>query len=396
MYRNHFKLRERPFTQSPGQRFFLPNAGVADAVTRLRHLLAARDAVAIITGGPGVGKSAIVEQALIMAGDDVVAARVDMRFAEAEELFPSLLLALGEPAAESTGTAQALHAVRRAISGCSERGQRIALVLDCAGLTSELAKQLLRLVNLAGEHGCQLNVILQGPHNLHQQVDLPALIQLRQRVGCRYRVRPLTIAETDRYIRHQIDAVGGNAGVTIAATVAAAVYCYVAGVPRLINTLMDTAFTDACLARIEQPDGSLIRRTAEQLGWRPLAPKPAEDAPPPTRTTPAKADALAQTSRRPALAPLRPVPAAPLRPVPVTMSTLAARAASLRHNDPVRLAPRRIDVPARPPVAMDAMDTGATGMLRLQDLDERFAEAVFGRAAEETAAGVREPGIDRG
>ena len=30
-----------------------------------------------------------------------------------------------------------------------------------------------------------------------------------------------------------------------------------------------------------------------------------------------------------------------------------------------------------PPVPMDETDTGATGMLRLEDLDERFAETLF-------------------
>ena len=31
VYREHFKLKERPFTQAPGERFFTPNSGVSDA-----------------------------------------------------------------------------------------------------------------------------------------------------------------------------------------------------------------------------------------------------------------------------------------------------------------------------------------------------------------------------
>ena len=42
-------------------------------------------------------------------------------------------------------------------------------------------------------------------------------------------------------------------------------------------------------------------------------------------------------------------------------------------------AARHDEAPATVP--MDEIDASATGMLRLQDLDERFAEAIFGREA---------------
>jgi type II secretory pathway predicted ATPase ExeA len=393
MYRDYFQLRERPFAHAPGQRFFMANPGVGDAVARLRQVLTARDAMAVITGGPGVGKSTIVEQALAAAGDGIIITRVDLRFAEPDELFPLLLLALGEETGE-TGTARAVHAVRRAMGRFGRHGQRIVLSLDCTGLTAELARQLLRLMNLAGEHDCQLNLILQGPHALHQQLDLPGLIQLRQRVSYRFRMRPLTLVETDRYIRQQIEAAGGDAASAITGSVSAAVYCYVAGVPRLINTLMDAAFSDACLARITQPDGSLVKRSAEQLGWKPLTPKQAETAPLP-KTALVNGDSLSRSSHLRVLPSHPAAPAVPARPSPVPMAGLAARAASLATSDAVRATPRRADSLPRPPVTMQATDTGATGMLRLQDLDERFAEAVFGKEPRDLTVGGCEPGIDR-
>jgi type II secretory pathway predicted ATPase ExeA len=400
MYRDYFKLRERPFTQGPGQRFFMPNSAVADAIGRLQHLVTARDAIAVVTGGPGVGKSAIVEQALTATGERVVVARVDMRHAEAEELCPAVLLALGEELDNPT-VARAYHAMRRVMGRCGREGQRLVLALDTSGLTADLARHLLRLANLAGDHDCQLNIVLQGPHALHQQVDLPALIQLRQRVGFRHRVRPLTLAETDRYIRHQVEAAGGDAAVIVTGTVSAAVYCYVAGVPRLINTLMDATLSDACLAEVGQPDGSLIKRAAEQLGWKPLTPKQADGTPAaasPTATKPAPApgrpDSGSQTSRMRAL---RPVPATsppPARLATVPAASLAARAAPPPANDPMRLEPRKPVAAPRPLVAMDSTDTSATGMLRLQDLDERFAESIFGRDIEEAASRLRARGPD--
>jgi hypothetical protein len=230
-------------------------------------------------------------------------------------------------------------------------------------------------------------------------VDVPALIQLRQRVGYRYRVRPLTLAETDRYIRHQIEAVGGDAAKIVSGTVSTAVYCFVAGVPRLINTLMDAALSEACLAEIDQPDGNQVKRTAEQLGWKPLTPKQSAtptgavaSAPRPAATavTPAQADSASQTSR---LRVLRSVPApgpapAPAKLAPVSAATLTPRVPPTG-DEALRAEPRKPSPLPKPIVAMDATDTGATGMLRLQDLDDRFAETVFGKDMEEAAAAVR-------
>jgi type II secretory pathway predicted ATPase ExeA len=395
MYRDYFKLRERPFTHAPGRRFFMPNTAVAEAIGRLQHLLTARDAIAVISGGPGTGKSAVIEQALSAAGERVVVARVDMRHAEAEELGPALLLALGDDISPSSA-ARVFDGLRRAMSRYGREGQRLVLTLDTGGLTSDLAKHLLRLANLAGEHDCQLNIVLQGPHTLHQQVDVPALIQLRQRISYRYRVRPLTLAETDRYIRYQIEAVGGDAAKIVTGTVSTAVYCFVAGVPRLINTLMDAALSEACLAEIDQPDGNQVKRAAEQLGWKPLTPKhsatptaaSAAGARPAVSTaSPAQADSASQTSR---LRMLRSVPApgpapAPAKLMPVPLSSLTPRAS----DDAPRVEPRKSSPLPKPLVAMDATDTGATGMLRLQDLDDRFAETVFGKDMEDAAAALR-------
>jgi type II secretory pathway predicted ATPase ExeA len=449
VYRDYFKLRERPFTHAPGQRFFVANPGVADAITRLQHVLTARDAIAVLSGGPGVGKTAIVEQALSAMGERVVAVRVDMRYAEPEDLYVSLLLALGEDTA-ATGPAKALHGLRQAMARFVREGRRVVLSLDTGGMTADLAKHLLRVTNLAGEQDCQLNIVLMGPHSLHQQLDLPALIQLRQRAAYRHRVRPLTLSETDRYIRHQIEAAGGDPVTTLTTTVAAAVYCYVAGVPRLVNTLMDSALSHACINKQERPDGNQIKRTAEDLGWKPLSPpQSAADAANAVRTAspggprtptaergaaPAGAGKSAQTGR---LAVLVPPPSAdraraaagvaaaaggnpprPVQPAP-TEATLQLRGAgrdnetartgrypslvSLASPEPARPtsifrqpdgAPRPAATPAvgrtpPPPIAMDPIDTSATGMLRLQDLDERFAETIFGKDLDEAAATLR-------
>jgi general secretion pathway protein A len=407
VYREHFELKERPFTHSPGQRFFTANAGMTDALGRLQHVLTARDAVAVVTGGPGVGKSAIAECAAASVPDGVRLARVDLRYGDAEDLYASILLSLGEDAA-GMRPVQALYALRQVMRRLGGEERRLALLLDIAGISAEVARHLLRVMNLAGEQGCQLNLLLMGPHPLHQQVDVPAMILLRQRIAFRHRVRPLTLVETDRYVRHQLEAVGADASAIMSSNVAAAVYCYVAGVPRLINTLLDAALSDAALQKLTRPDGGIIKRTAEGLGWKPMtpvqpgpepaarAPAPRPAAPPPApRSAPPKVALVASgvperrgNPRGGTPADARPADQPP--PSEMTLQLRADAAIESTRGEPVSLASDAKSPTAAvfggapaaaPPVPMDEQDTGATGMLRLQDLDERFAETIFGKEA---------------
>ena len=425
MYREHFKLKERPFTQPPGQRFFTANAGITDALGRLQHLVTARDAIAVVTGGPGVGKSTLAEVALASIPEPPLrVARVDLRYGDAEDIYSAILAALGDDAGEMR-PAQALMALRRTMARMVRDEQRLVLCLDIGGISAEVARHLLRVTNLAGEHDCQMNMILMGPHPLHQQVDLPALIQLRQRIGFRYRVRPFTLAETDRYVRHQVEAVGADVSALLSSNVAAAVYCYVAGVPRLINTLMDAALSEGCMQMVPRPDGNLIKRTAEGLGWKPMTPpqvgtdagaKPAAQAaqPAPVRSSPPKVAIVSSASAPERVRSAEPVsePAAAVRmpdappPSEMTLQLRTRGDSSTARSAEISLAAdarsptaaifgaqeaerRKTSVQSAlpaPAVAMDEVDTSATGMLRLQDLDDRFAETIFGKEVAEAAA----------
>ena len=79
-------------------------------------------------------------------------------------------------------------------------------------------------------------------------------------------MRPLTLLETAGYLRHCLTAAGANPDELLAVNAAASVYLYVAGVPRLINTLMDAALGEVQARQGIRIDAELVRQVAEQLG----------------------------------------------------------------------------------------------------------------------------------
>jgi general secretion pathway protein A len=373
--------------------FFVANPLQAAALARLRQAATFPGGVAVLSGGPGVGKSALLRHALAPVVADVDVLAVDLRNADPAEFPEAFLDAIGPPGVDGADHAPAR--LRAALAARRASGRPLVLAIDVAGLNVDLARRLLRFVHVAGEQQSPVALVLQGPHTLHQLLDVPGLIQLRQRLSYRLKVRPLTLLETAAYIRHCLTDAGVNPDEVLAVNAPAAVYLYVAGVPRLVNTLMDAALGEVQARQAGPVDADLVRQVAEQLGWKPLgargaaagaasvsvgAASAAKAVPPsPTRRSADRPTTRAAMAEAPPPPPAEPLPASDMTRRLQVAAAAPAPATPVPAEAPGPVAERRAAPAARPapPVPMDESDTGATGMLKLEDLDERFAETLF-------------------
>ncbi|MFW2403675.1 MAG: ExeA family protein [Gammaproteobacteria bacterium] len=383
MYVDHFNLSHRTFTNAPETDFFMPNEQVSSAIARLRQVMLARDSVAIVTGGPGVGKSAFVAAAQATIEDKSLLLHADLRHTDSDMLASMLLLNMGVDEHDSSEAA-VLNQLRVAIRRQNESGRRVTAVIDVSGMTVERAKRILQLVHLSGEPGGQLNIVLVGPHALHRLLNAPGLIHLRQRVGYRYRVRPFTVDEVDCYLEEQFERAGGAMASIMEDGAADTVFRYVGGVPRLINTLMDAALCEAAVQYENTISINRINAVAQELGWKPLAAQQ-----PRAVKTAAETNAPAKP---PELSVEQQVASPQSEPRPVSEATammLLDPQEMSSDSPPARDFPKATDkIGDHPGVIpeMSASDTSATGMLRLEELDARFAETVFGEDATKAAS----------
>lgn len=375
-------LQRRPFVNAPGTEFFTANDQVGGFVRRLQQVLLAREALALVTGGPGVGKSTLIEAAWADVRARAVVVHADLRQVDSRFLADMLLLGLGG-SATTDNEGVSLHRLREAISAHNDDGRLVTAAIDVPGLTADSARRIIQLAQLSAHPRGQFNIILQGPHTLHDLLNVPGLMQLRQRLCLRHKVRSLTIVETGTYMARQIAAAGGQPESMLASDVAPAVYAFVGGVPRLINTLMYAVLTEAAMAKKERIGADFVNQTAVGLGWKPLS--ESQSAKP--ASSPARQGAAVATGPRP-------MPAAKTAPADAGRGSLtssdapaALMARSAKNPDSREAAMTRA---ARPVAAqagdtgivkMKATDTSATGMLRLEDLDARIAESVFGQEA---------------
>src|SRR5213075_1726239 len=124
--------------------------------------------------------------------------------------------------------------------------------------TKQTFDEIRLLTNFQLDDQNLLSVILIGQPELESRLDRDAYAPLRQRIGLRYRLGPLTLEDTCRYIAHRIDIAGGARNPFSRAAMEE-IHQLSGGIPRLINTLATTALLDAFgedaevidLARIE-------------------------------------------------------------------------------------------------------------------------------------------------
>jgi general secretion pathway protein A len=78
-----------------------------------------------------------------------------------------------------------------------------------------------------------------GQPELKTRLDLPELRQLKQRVGLRCHIPPLTLEETRAYIRTRLRIAGARDLGLFTDSAVDRIAAYAGGIPRLVNTLCD-------------------------------------------------------------------------------------------------------------------------------------------------------------
>jgi type II secretory pathway predicted ATPase ExeA len=108
-----------------------------------------------------------------------------------------------------------------------------------------------------------LSVILIGQPELERRLERTAYAPLRQRIGMRYSLGPLSLEETVEYIEHRIRVAGGARN-PFSTQAMEEIHLLSGGIPRLINTLATTALLDAFGEDAETIDPSRIASAARE------------------------------------------------------------------------------------------------------------------------------------
>ena len=245
MYEKHFGLKSRPFgSKAVGAAVFV-GPQQAKSITGLQKGLSAPDAVVTVTGPVGVGKTTIVNRALETLATGRTAAQIGRMHLSPEEVVDLLMGGFGIKKSQQ-GSIRRFAAFRRQLQAQSESGIPVAIIIeDTERLGTQALAEVEALTAADAGDAASANIILMGQPGLHDLLSTPDLARLKQRIRLRQKVAPLTLAEVQGYLKHAIREAGGDYDAIFESGVSEIVHACSEGVPRVINTLCETALTTA-------------------------------------------------------------------------------------------------------------------------------------------------------
>ena len=267
-YLEHFSLSEQPFRLTPDPDFVYWSKQHARAKAYMESTIWLADGFVVITGDIGSGKTTLLQSFLAELEDDIVYAVVSQTQLKTKEFLQAILTEFGfKPFKKSK--VELLDMLNMFLIEQYSSGRKVVLIVDEAQNLNEKVLEEVRLLSGIETHKEKvLRIILAGQPDLKDTLDSPKLKQLLQRVRLRFHLGPLDRRELGDYVTHRLKVAGHEGDDLFQEDSLDIIFRYSGGVPRMINTLCDTALLCAFAEDRDHVINEDVEAAVEELNWR--------------------------------------------------------------------------------------------------------------------------------
>lgn len=272
MYLEFFRLKELPFRLTPDSDFLYMSGAHSRAKAYMDYTVWNREGFVVITGEIGCGKTTLIQKLLSELDENVLVAKIFQTQLDEVEFLQAVLVEFGlNPfKAKKVELIDMLNTFL--VDNFLQLKQLVLIVDDAHNLSLKVLEEIRMLSGLETRKEKVLHVILVGQPSLSEMLDAPELEQLTQRVRLRYHIKSLSENDTRDYIHHRLRIAGAEDPEKIFTPDTFPIISqYTGGLPRLINTLCDTAMTVAFADNVRTVALSVLNTAIEELQWLPYA-----------------------------------------------------------------------------------------------------------------------------
>jgi general secretion pathway protein A len=258
-----FGLQQKPFNATPDPRFLYLSPGHREGLAQLLYGVQEQKGFILLTGEVGTGKTTLLRTLLSRLDGNIASAFVFDTTLPFEGLLEYILEDFGVAKPGETHV-QRLIALNNFLIERSRAGQNTVLILDEAQNLDLRALEEIRLLsNFETQTEKLLQILLVGQPELLDKLDRPELRQLKQRIGLRSSILPLTPDQTRDYIRTRLRIAGASDLGLFSAAAITLIAEHSGGIPRLINTLCDHCLVIGYADQIRRIDKKIVEEAIE-------------------------------------------------------------------------------------------------------------------------------------
>jgi len=268
-YETFYGFHDRPFGPAPDLRFLYHSAAYDAASEMLLTAISRRDAVAILTGVAGAGKTLLGAAVIDQLDRRTMTSVIRDPYVTLDDLLERVLVDFGVMKRDDNRAKGGRHdALTTALQSFSAslaplQGAAVIVIDDPHRLAPEVIDHLDILTSGGG--GAMV-LILTGEPSLLKLLKRPAVRALDERIAARAVLGPLAADETAGYIAHRMRVAGDAARIEFDDAAIAIVAALSAGVPGVVNAICDGALTRGFEASAGVIDAPLVEAAARDIG----------------------------------------------------------------------------------------------------------------------------------
>ncbi len=269
MYKDHFSLKEYPFSLTPDPKFIVFTPSYNELLAGLYYGIEMAKGLIVLTGEVGTGKTTALRWLIRRLDSSVRAAYIFNPHLSIDEFYHHVTEMLNITDYENK--TDMLLEMGKMLEDRHRRGLRTLLIVDEAHeISDEVMEEIRLLLNFESDSAKHLQIILTGQPELRERLRQKNLRQLKQRVALRCEMPVLpTIDEVTRYITERLMLAGSSQKNIFTQDAIDFVYQCSEGIPRLINNLCDNALIAAFAANEKKVTREMVEEVAANLDLLP-------------------------------------------------------------------------------------------------------------------------------
>ncbi len=268
MYKDFYGLKEEPFNITPDPRFLYWSQKHQEAFRHLVYGVQSNKGLAVLTGEPGTGKTAILRAVTDHLGEQYPGIHIAFLVNSKINVQDLFCLIFDEFGLETNEDSKSMYLIKlkNFLVQNHHNNQKNILILDEAqNFHAALLEEIRLLSNMEAAGEKLLHIFLVGQPQLLKNVKMPGLGQLKQRLGIMYNLLPLSRLETELYIHKRLSVAGAHEVDSFRSDALDEIFACAKGFPRLINIICDNALLFGCSTNTYHIGRDIIRRVAKDM-----------------------------------------------------------------------------------------------------------------------------------